>query len=208
MSHGRAHSHGQEAFVHHTDQDLLFLTTHSTPSTSFRAPTRLSYCSQHILHLRIPWIYKPFTAIHHDQGSPFHEQATSPIEHILRRRVSLSQLPTHSQVRPVTVLPTHRRMAAFSDGANLRKPLKQYFMPFPSSLLLTLLASVGLREETLPRSITGTFQAPGPRDEDINTYQVGLMGDSRLPAIENVHPEMLQTNGMGFYAILKTSCHQ
>jgi len=65
-------------------------------------------------------------------------------------------------------------------------------------LFLDLLASAEIREETQPQSITGTFQAPGPSDNDINTYEGGLKisRDRRLPAIEDVHPEVPATNGM------------
>ena len=64
-------------------------------------------------------------------------------------------------------------------------------------LLLDLLASAEIREETQPQSVTGTFQAPGP-SEDVNTYEGGptISGDRCPPAIENVHTEIPMTNGM------------
>ena len=68
----------------------------------------------------------------------------------------------------------------------------------PFFLFLDLLASAELREETQPQSVTGAFQAPSPSDEDINTYESGLMisGDRCAPATEDVHTEMPTTNGM------------
>jgi len=65
-------------------------------------------------------------------------------------------------------------------------------IPFPPlNLFLDLLASVEIFEETQPQSITSTSQAPGPRNEDINSYEGGPMisGDPCPPAIENVHTE-------------------
>ena len=78
--------------------------------------------------------------------------------------------------------------------------------PLTLFLFLDLLASAEIREETQPQSVTGTFQAPGPR-EDINTYEGGptISRDRCPPAIENVHTEILMTNGMTVCSILKDS---
>jgi len=65
----------------------------------------------------------------------------------------------------------------------------------PLNLFLDLLASEEILEETQPQSITSTSQAPGPRNEDINSYEGGLMisGDPCPPAIENVRTEETET---------------
>ena len=61
-----------------------------------------------------------------------------------------------------------------------------------------MLASAEIRKETQPQSVTGTFQAPGPGDENIKTYGGGLVisGDRRPRAIEDVNTEMPTTNTM------------
>ena len=64
-----------------------------------------------------------------------------------------------------------------------------------SSLFLDSLASAKIREETQPQPIPGT---PLPRDENINTYEGGLMisGEPCPPAIGTVQTEVPTTEGM------------
>lgn len=92
--------------------------------------------------------------------------------------------------------PTHRRNSGRVQHATqivAHASLMPSFIPFLplKNLFLDLLASVEILEETQPQSITSTSQAPGPRNEDINSYEGGLMisGDPSPPAIENVHTE-------------------
>lgn len=68
------------------------------------------------------------------------------------------------------------------------------------------LASAEIEGETHPQPVTSTFQAPGPRDEDTNTYEGSLMisGDTCPPAIENAHTEM-STNSVAVFPNSKDS---
>ena len=75
-------------------------------------------------------------------------------------------------------------------------------MPSPTPLLylflfLDLLSSAEIREETQLQSVTGASQAPGTKEEDINTYEGSrmILGDYCLPGIENVHIELSTTDG-------------
>ena len=68
-------------------------------------------------------------------------------------------------------------------------------VPIPSSILfIDLLASAEIREEAQPQSVTGPSQAPGPRDNEMDTDEGG---HDRCPSvIENVDVEILTTNSM------------
>lgn len=75
--------------------------------------------------------------------------------------------------------------------------------PLSLFLLLDLLVTVvraEIREETQLQSVTGTYQAPGPRDEDTRTYESSLIisGDRFPLATENVQTEIPTTEGMSF----------
>ena len=92
--------------------------------------------------------------------------------------------------------PTHRRSSSRIQHATQILARDTSLMPslipfLPLNLFLDLLASVEVLEETQPQPITSTSQAPSPRNEDINSYEGGLMisGDPSPPAIENVHTE-------------------
>ena len=85
-------------------------------------------------------------------------------------------------------------------------------MPSPSPLLslflvIDSLISAEIWEESHTQSVTGTFKAPGPSNEDISTYEGGLMtlGDCCPQAIEGVHTEMPTTNGMSVFLNSKGS---
>ena len=67
-------------------------------------------------------------------------------------------------------------------------------IPILSILFLDLLASAEIREETQLQSVTGTSQAPGPRDNDMDTSESGR--NRCHSVIENVHVEMRTTNSM------------
>lgn len=143
--------------------------------------------------LRTPSTYKPFSTIHHhDQSSPFHEQAPSTIGHSLGRRVLLAfSLPLGWYVGriTVTVLPTHRRSNGCVERAkqlpevilsdDVRSPIRfgcLFSMPLPRLKVMTrpstLLAAGRVKTSQKGRRHMGVMRKGWNGARDLDSVQI------------------------------------